>query len=258
MGGTELADAAHYSSGARGIEDFQRADRGQHDRQPHLAAEAFDCRVDLGDIAQHARPERDLVQRHAVAPHRGLGLGGADDVIPGIPVEVGAGLAHELMQVLERLGARPKLDIARWPDRFVHGFSPDRRWLLLLTRLSLPGASRHPKFAWLAGDARLLRADFRLCGSGRARYCRRTICAREWFMSGLMLFSPFSIRDIKLRNRIVVPPMHQYSAVKGFPTDWHLMNAGEFAAGGAGLVVVEFDQGRAARLWHRWRPRHLG
>ena len=33
--------------------------------------------------------------------------------------------------------------------------------------------------------------------------------------------------------------MHQYSAVKGFPTDWHLMNAGKFAAGGAGLVVVE-------------------
>ena len=58
-------------------------------------------------------------------------------------------------------------------------------------------------------------------------------------MSGLMLFSPFSIRDVTLRNRIVVPPMHQYSAVKGFPTDWHLMNAGKFAAGGAGLVVVE-------------------
>jgi hypothetical protein len=37
----------------------------------------------------------------------------------------------------------------------------------------------------------------------------------------------------------VVPPMHQYSAIKGFPTDWHLMNAGKFAAGGAGLVVVE-------------------
>jgi len=58
-------------------------------------------------------------------------------------------------------------------------------------------------------------------------------------MSPLMLFSPFSIRDVSLRNRIVVPPMHQYSAVKGFPTDWHLMNAGKFAAGGAGLVVVE-------------------
>jgi 2,4-dienoyl-CoA reductase-like NADH-dependent reductase (Old Yellow Enzyme family) len=58
-------------------------------------------------------------------------------------------------------------------------------------------------------------------------------------MSGLLLFSPMTIRGMTLRNRIVVPPMHQYSAVKGFPTDWHLMNAGKFAAGGAGLVVVE-------------------
>jgi len=77
-------------------------------------------------------------------------------------------------------------------------------------------------------------------------------------MSEMLLFSPMSIRGVELRNRIVVPPMHQYSAVKGFPTDWHLMNAGKFAAGGAGLVVVGIDQGRAARLRHRRRSRHLG
>src|SRR5258705_5371050 len=58
-------------------------------------------------------------------------------------------------------------------------------------------------------------------------------------MSGTLLFAPMTIRGVELKNRIVVPPMHQYSAIKGFPTDWHLMNAGKFAAGGAGLVVVE-------------------
>src|SRR5258705_6349029 len=58
-------------------------------------------------------------------------------------------------------------------------------------------------------------------------------------MPGMLLFSPLTTRGLELRNRIVVPPMHQYSAVKGFPTDWHLMNVGKFAAGGAGLVVVE-------------------
>jgi 2,4-dienoyl-CoA reductase-like NADH-dependent reductase (Old Yellow Enzyme family) len=57
--------------------------------------------------------------------------------------------------------------------------------------------------------------------------------------SEVLLFSPLAIRDVSLRNRIVVPPMHQYSAQQGFPTDWHLMNAGKFAAGGAGLVIVE-------------------
>ena len=77
-------------------------------------------------------------------------------------------------------------------------------------------------------------------------------------MSGMLLFSPLTIRGVELRNRIVVPPMHQYSAEKGFPTDWHLMNAGKFAAGGAGLVVVEFDKSRAARLRHHGRSRHLG
>ena len=53
------------------------------------------------------------------------------------------------------------------------------------------------------------------------------------------LFEPISIRDVTLKNRIVVAPMHQYAAVKGFATDWHLMNAGRFAAGGAGLVIME-------------------
>jgi len=37
-------------------------------------------------------------------------------------------------------------------------------------------------------------------------------------MSGMLLFSPLTIRGIELRNRIVVPPMHQYSAVNFRPT----------------------------------------
>src|SRR5216683_2159543 len=58
-------------------------------------------------------------------------------------------------------------------------------------------------------------------------------------MAGPLLFEPISIRDVTLKNRVVVAPMHQYSAVKGFATDWHLMNAGRYAAGGAGLVIME-------------------
>jgi 2,4-dienoyl-CoA reductase-like NADH-dependent reductase (Old Yellow Enzyme family) len=54
-----------------------------------------------------------------------------------------------------------------------------------------------------------------------------------------LLFSPLQLRDVALKNRVVVAPMHQYSGVKGFPTDWHLMNAGRWAAGGAGLVFIE-------------------
>lgn len=58
-------------------------------------------------------------------------------------------------------------------------------------------------------------------------------------MPDCLLFSPIRIRDLTLKNRVVVAPMHQYSANDGFPTNWHLVNAGRFAAGGAGLVIME-------------------
>ena len=58
-------------------------------------------------------------------------------------------------------------------------------------------------------------------------------------MAEPLLFEPISIRDVTLKNRVVVAPMHQYAADKGFATDWHLMNAGRYAAGGAGLVIME-------------------
>ena len=54
-----------------------------------------------------------------------------------------------------------------------------------------------------------------------------------------LLFTPIDLRDVTLKNRVVVAPMHQYSGVDGFPTDWHLMNAGRFAVGGASLVFIE-------------------
>lgn len=58
-------------------------------------------------------------------------------------------------------------------------------------------------------------------------------------MNQPLLFQPISIRDVSLKNRVVIAPMHQYAAVDGFAQDWHLMNVGRYAAGGAGLVFVE-------------------
>lgn len=54
-----------------------------------------------------------------------------------------------------------------------------------------------------------------------------------------MLFSPFALRDVVLRNRIGVSPMCQYSSTDGFAWDWHLVHLGAFAVGGAGLVMTE-------------------
>ena len=55
-----------------------------------------------------------------------------------------------------------------------------------------------------------------------------------------LLTSPVALRGLTLRNRIVISPMCQYSATPdGCPTDWHLVQYGRFAVGGAGLVFVE-------------------
>ncbi len=53
------------------------------------------------------------------------------------------------------------------------------------------------------------------------------------------MFVPFSLRDMRLDNRVVVSPMAQYKAVDGCPGDWHLVHYGERAKGGAGLVITE-------------------
>src|SRR6185437_13872055 len=53
------------------------------------------------------------------------------------------------------------------------------------------------------------------------------------------LLSPLAIRQVTLRNRIVMSPMCQYSAREGMADDWHLVHLGSRAAGGVALVVVE-------------------
>ena len=54
-----------------------------------------------------------------------------------------------------------------------------------------------------------------------------------------LLFSPLQLRDLRLRNRIVVSPMLTYSAQQGFANDFHYVHYGKLAMGGAGLVFVE-------------------
>jgi 2,4-dienoyl-CoA reductase-like NADH-dependent reductase (Old Yellow Enzyme family) len=53
------------------------------------------------------------------------------------------------------------------------------------------------------------------------------------------LFTPFTLKDVTLRNRIAVPPMCQYSAEDGFTNDWHWVHYPALARGGAGIVIVE-------------------
>jgi len=54
-----------------------------------------------------------------------------------------------------------------------------------------------------------------------------------------ILFSPQKLDTLTLPNRIVIPPMCQYSARDGKATDWHLIHYGQLACSGAGLLLVE-------------------
>lgn len=65
------------------------------------------------------------------------------------------------------------------------------------------------------------------------------------------LFEPITLRDLTLKNRIVIAPMCQYSAVDGLAQDWHFAHLSGFAMGGAGLVFTE-----AAAIEPRGRITH--
>ncbi len=70
--------------------------------------------------------------------------------------------------------------------------------------------------------------------------------AEDWFQKQAggqpgrrPMFAPFKLRDMALKNRIVLSPMAQYKAVDGCPTDWHFTHYAERAKGGAALVYTE-------------------
>ncbi len=52
-------------------------------------------------------------------------------------------------------------------------------------------------------------------------------------------FTPFQLRGMQLKNRIVMSPMGQYSAENGLVNDWHLVHYGARATGGVGLIICE-------------------
>ncbi len=77
------------------------------------------------------------------------------------------------------------------------------------------------------------------------------------------MFTPFKLRDLVLKNRVVVSPMCQYSAEDGTINDWHLVHLGSRALGGAGLVITEMtDVNRDGRISPgcagMYKPEHVG
>jgi 2,4-dienoyl-CoA reductase-like NADH-dependent reductase (Old Yellow Enzyme family) len=58
-------------------------------------------------------------------------------------------------------------------------------------------------------------------------------------MATAKLFTPITVANVTLTNRILIAPMCQYTAVYGRMTDWHLIHLGSLALSAAALLTIE-------------------
>jgi len=54
-----------------------------------------------------------------------------------------------------------------------------------------------------------------------------------------ILFEHLALGKLQLKNRIVIAPMCEYSAIDGNAQDWHMIHLGSLAMSGAGLLILE-------------------
>ncbi|RSZ57168.1 bifunctional salicylyl-CoA 5-hydroxylase/oxidoreductase [Massilia atriviolacea] len=111
-------------------------------------------------------------------------------------------------------------------------------------------AMEAPQFAYsmLTRSQRLSHENLRLRDPGYVAGFEAWIARRACEQAGVEapagarvppMLTPFKLRGVTLKNRIVVSPMAQYSALDGVPGDYHLVHLGARALGGAGLVFAE-------------------
>ncbi|MBI5271093.1 MAG: bifunctional salicylyl-CoA 5-hydroxylase/oxidoreductase [Burkholderiales bacterium] len=158
----------------------------------------------------------------------------------GNPVQADAAMIGD---VLARYQAERRVDVLRlqnaaWNamewfevcgERYCDALEPEQFMYSLLTRsqrISHENLRLRDK-AWLEGYERWFAQR-----SGQAEAAASARVAPP-------MFTPWSVRGLRLKNRVVVSPMAQYSAVDGVPGDYHLVHLGARALGGAGLVIAE-------------------
>jgi anthraniloyl-CoA monooxygenase len=113
-------------------------------------------------------------------------------------------------------------------ERYCDQFEPEQFMYSMLTRsqrISHENLRLRDK-GWLEGYERW--------------FTSRTPMNRDTAMPAVPpMFTPYALRGVTLKNRVVVSPMAQYSAVDGVASDYHLVHLGARATGGAGLVFAE-------------------
>ncbi|HEX2013174.1 MAG TPA: bifunctional salicylyl-CoA 5-hydroxylase/oxidoreductase, partial [Roseateles sp.] len=95
-------------------------------------------------------------------------------------------------------------------------------------------------YSLLTRSQRISHENLRLRDKGYVEDYERWLGERSGIVQAVPpMFTPFQLRGTRLKNRVVVSPMAQYSCVDGLPGDYHLTHLGARALGGAGLVFAE-------------------
>lgn len=163
-------------------------------------------------------------------------IGGGCAGVDGLPDALARYEATRSVEVLKiQNAARNSTEWFEHVDRYA-GLAPEQFAYSLLTRsqrishenLRVRDAGYVAGFEqWLAGQAGVESASASASVPGTGPEARPP------------MFTPFRVRGLTLKNRVVVSPMAMYSAVDGVPGDFHLVHLGARALGGAGMVVAE-------------------
>jgi anthraniloyl-CoA monooxygenase len=95
-------------------------------------------------------------------------------------------------------------------------------------------------YSLLTGSQRIGHENLKLRDARYVENVERWFAARSGVSCGIPpMFTPFSVRGLTLKNRVLVSPMATYMADDGLPNDFHLVHFGARAMGGAAMVFTE-------------------
>ena len=95
-------------------------------------------------------------------------------------------------------------------------------------------------YSLLTGSQRIGHENLKLRDPGYVSGVEKWFCARSGVERAVPpMFTPFQVRGLTLKNRVIVSPMATYMAVDGVPNDFHLVHLGSRAMGGAAMVGTE-------------------
>jgi len=95
-------------------------------------------------------------------------------------------------------------------------------------------------YSLLTGSQRIGHENLKLRDSNYVQKVENWFAARSGVDHAVPpMFTPFKVRGLSLKNRVLVSPMAVYMADEGIPNDFHLVHMGARAMGGAAMVFTE-------------------